>query len=318
MGLPVAAVVPSGDNNSRVPSLPIKEEILPMTQSITAQILDGKQVSQQLVTSLAEELKSIAASQPVLPKLVVVLVGDDPASQVYVGKKAKMAQKIGMLSEVLTYPASTSQVELVSVIQKLNADDTVHGILVQLPLPKHINTLDIITTVDPRKDVDGLHPLNLGLLMTGDPSACKPCTPAGVITLLKAYSVPMAGQHAVVLGRSNIVGKPMGMLLLQENATVSYCHSKTADLAAITRQADILVAAVGVPNMVTAEFIKPGAVVVDVGINRLGGKLVGDVDFASAAEKASFITPVPGGVGPMTIATLMANTLALYKRGLNP
>jgi len=204
----------------------------------------------------------------------------------------------------------------VSLIRKLNADDTVHGILVQLPLPKHINTLDIITTVDPRKDVDGLHPLNLGLLMTGDPSACKPCTPAGVITLLKAYNIPMAGRHAVVLGRSNIVGKPMGMLLLQENATVSYCHSKTADLAAITRQADILVAAVGVPKMVTADFIKPGAVVVDVGINRLDGKLVGDVDFDSAAETASFITPVPGGVGPMTIATLMANTLELYKRRL--
>lgn len=287
-----------------------------MTQSITAQILDGKLTSQQLVTSLGEELRMLAASQPVLPKLVVVLVGDDPASQVYVGKKAKMAVKIGMLSEVLTFPAQTSQEELVSVIRKLNADDTVYGILVQLPLPKHINTLDIITTVDPRKDVDGLHPLNLGLLMTGDPSACKPCTPAGVITLLKAYNIPMAGKHAVVLGRSNIVGKPMGMLLLQENATVSYCHSKTADLAAITRQADILVAAVGVPKMVTADFIKPGAVVVDVGINRLDGKLVGDVDFDSAAETASFITPVPGGVGPMTIATLMANTLELYKRRL--
>ena len=287
-----------------------------MTQSLTAQILDGKLVSQQLTASLSEELKALSGSQAVLPKLVVVLVGDDPASQVYVGKKAKMAQKIGMLSEVLTYPASTSQQELMAVIQKLNADPTVHGILVQLPLPRQINTLDIITTVDPKKDVDGLHPLNLGLLMTGDPSACKPCTPAGVITLLKAYKVAMAGKHAVVLGRSNIVGKPMGMLLLQENATVSYCHSKTEDLPSFTRQADILVAAVGVPNLVTADFIKPGAVVVDVGINRLDGKLVGDVDFESVAGKAGFITPVPGGVGPMTIATLMANTLALYKRSL--
>ncbi len=287
-----------------------------MTQSLTSQILDGKLVSQQLTASLSEELKVLSGSQAVLPKLVVVLVGDDPASQVYVGKKAKMAQRIGMLSEVLTYPASTSQQELVAVIQKLNTDPTVHGILVQLPLPRQINTLDIITTVDPKKDVDGLHPLNLGLLMTGDPSACKPCTPAGVITLLKAYKVAMAGKHAVVLGRSNIVGKPMGMLLLQENATVSYCHSKTEDLPSLTRQADILVAAVGVPNMVTADFIKPGAVVVDVGINRLDGKLVGDVDFESVAGKAGFITPVPGGVGPMTIATLMANTLALYKRSL--
>lgn len=285
-----------------------------MTQSITSQILDGKALSQQLVTSLHEELTALRAHHAVLPKLVVVLVGDDPASQVYVGKKAKMAQKIGMLSEVLTYPANTSQEELLSVIQRLNADASVHGILVQLPLPKHIHTQDVITAVDPKKDVDGLHPLNLGLLMTGDPLACKPCTPAGVITLLKAHQVAMAGKHAVVLGRSNIVGKPMGMLLLQENATVSYCHSKTADLPAFTRQADILVAAVGVPKLVTADFIKPGAVVVDVGINRVDGKLVGDVDFDSVMGKASLITPVPGGVGPMTIATLMANTLMLYKR----
>jgi methylenetetrahydrofolate dehydrogenase (NADP+)/methenyltetrahydrofolate cyclohydrolase len=285
-----------------------------MTQSITSQILDGKKISQQLVTQLHEELNALKTRHAVLPKLVVVLVGDDPASQVYVGKKAKMAQKIGMLSEVLTYPASTSQDELLSVIQRLNADASVHGILVQLPLPKHIHTQDIITAVDPKKDVDGLHPLNLGLLMTGDPMACKPCTPAGVITLLKEYNVPMAGKHAVVLGRSNIVGKPMGMLLLQENATVSYCHSKTADLPAFTRQADILIAAVGVPKLVTAEFIKPGAVVVDVGINRVDGKLVGDVDFDGVMGKASLITPVPGGVGPMTIATLMANTLTLYKR----
>lgn len=285
-----------------------------MTQSITSQILDGKKVSQQVVEALSLELQAIHASGAMLPKLVVVLVGDDPASQVYVGKKAKMAQKIGMLSELLTFPAQTTQAELLAVIQRLNVDASVHGILVQLPLPKHINTLEIITAVDPKKDVDGLHPLNLGLLMTGDPLACKPCTPAGVITLLKAYNVPLAGQHAVVLGRSNIVGKPMGMLLLQENATVSYCHSKTANLAAFTCQADILVAAVGVPKLVTADFIKPGATVVDVGINRLDGKLVGDVDFESVAEKAGFITPVPGGVGPMTIATLMANTLALYKR----
>jgi len=288
-----------------------------MTQSITSQILDGKKVSQQVVEKLTYELQAIHASGAVLPKLVVVLVGDDPASQVYVGKKAKMAQKIGMLSELITLPAQTSQAELLEVIHRLNTDTSVHGILVQLPLPKHINTLEIITAVNPKKDVDGLHPLNLGLLMTGDPSACKPCTPAGVITILKAYDIPMAGKHAVVLGRSNIVGKPMGMLLLQENATVSYCHSKTADLPGLTRQADILVAAVGVPKLVTADFIKPGATVIDVGINRLDGKLVGDVDFDSVAEKAGYITPVPGGVGPMTIATLMSNTLHLYKRSLN-
>ena len=221
-----------------------------------------------------------------------------------------------MLSDVLTYPASTSQDELMGLIARLNADASVHGILVQLPLPKHINTLDIITAIDPHKDVDGLHPLNLGLLMAGNQDACKPCTPSGVMTLLHTYNVPIAGKHAVVLGRSNIVGKPLGMLLLQENATVTYCHSKTADLPSVTRQADILVAAVGVPNMITEAHIKPGAAIVDVGINRLDGKLVGDVDFASASQKAGFITPVPGGVGPMTIATLMANTLFLYKKSL--
>lgn len=287
-----------------------------MTQAITATILDGKQVSQQQVALLSEALNQIKIKNLMLPKLVVVLVGDDPASQVYVSKKAKMAQKIGMLSEVMTFPAEMHQAELEAVIENLNNNLSVHGILIQLPLPKHINTLEIINKVAPAKDVDGLHPLNMGLLLTGDPRACKPCTPAGVITLLKAYQVPIAGKHAVVLGRSNIVGKPMGILLLQENATVSYCHSKTPDLAAFTRQADIVVAAIGSPQWITADFIKPGATVVDVGINRLNGKLVGDVDFESVVNKVSFITPVPGGVGPMTIVTLMANTLTAYQRAM--
>ncbi len=286
-----------------------------MTSPATACILDGKLTSRNLLDSLSEELAQLKGQGAPLPKLVVVLVGDDPASQVYVGKKAKTAQKIGMLSDLLTYPAETSQAELLSVIERLNQDASVHGILVQLPLPKHIDTLSVIRAIDPQKDVDGLHPLNMGLLMSGDPSACKPCTPAGVMTLLKAYNVPLAGKNAVVLGRSNIVGKPMGLLLLQENATVTYCHSKTADLPTRCQEADILVAAVGVPNLVTADFIKPGAAVIDVGINRLDGNLVGDVDFASASQKAGFITPVPGGVGPMTIATLMANTLFLYRQG---
>jgi methylenetetrahydrofolate dehydrogenase (NADP+)/methenyltetrahydrofolate cyclohydrolase len=285
-----------------------------MTSPATAYILDGKLTSRNLLDSLSGELAQLKAQGALLPKLVVVLVGDDPASQVYVGKKAKTAQKIGMLSELLTYPAETTQSELLAVIDRLNQDASVHGILVQLPLPRHIDTLSIIRAIDPKKDVDGLHPLNMGLLMGGDPSACKPCTPAGVMTLLKAYNVPLAGKNAVVLGRSNIVGKPMGLLLLQENATVTYCHSKTANLAAVCREADILVAAVGVPNLVTADFIKPGAAVIDVGINRLDGKLVGDVDFASASQQAGFITPVPGGVGPMTITTLMANTLFLYRQ----
>jgi methylenetetrahydrofolate dehydrogenase (NADP+)/methenyltetrahydrofolate cyclohydrolase len=285
-----------------------------MTPSATTIILDGKLTSRNLLDSLSLELEALNAQGGQLPKLVVVLVGDDPASQVYVNKKAKTAQKIGMLSELLTYPQATTQAELLAVIARLNQDPSVDGILVQLPLPGHINTLDVITAIAPQKDVDGLHPLNMGLLMSGAPSACKPCTPAGVMTLLKAYQVPLAGKNAVVLGRSNIVGKPMGMLLLQENATVTYCHSKTPDLPTVCRQADILVAAVGVPNLVTAEYIKPGAAVIDVGINRLEGKLVGDVDFTSASGKAGFITPVPGGVGPMTIATLMANTLFLYRQ----
>lgn len=285
-----------------------------MSLPTTACILDGKLTSQNLLNSLADELGVLRDKGAQLPKLVVVLVGDDPASQVYVNKKAKTAQKIGMLSELKVYPASTTQAELLSVIAELNQDASVHGILVQLPLPRQIDTLAVITAIDPRKDVDGLHPLNMGLLMSGDPSACKPCTPAGVMTMLKAYNVPLAGKNAVVLGRSNIVGKPMGMLLLQENATVTYCHSKTANLAAVCREADILVAAVGVPNLVTADFIKPGAAVIDVGINRVDGKLVGDVEFESASRTAGFITPVPGGVGPMTIATLMANTLFLYRQ----
>jgi len=295
-----------------------------MTQSISSQvaaqvsgqILDGKKVARQITDQLSETLQAINLSGALLPKLVVVLVGDDPASQVYVHKKAKTAQQIGMLSELLTLPADTPQSMLLATIARLNADNTVHGILVQLPLPKHLDTLAVISAVNPAKDVDGLHPLNLGLLMTGSPLACKPCTPAGIMTLLKSYDVPIAGKHAVILGRSNIVGKPIGMLLLQENATVSYAHSKTTDLPALTRQADIVVAAVGVPKLVTAEYLKPGATVVDVGINRLDGKLVGDVDFDSAISRAGWITPVPGGVGPMTIATLMSNTVDLYKRSL--
>lgn len=257
-----------------------------MTEMTKTQILDGKAVSEQLLNTLTQELSVLKTKHSLLPKLVVVLVGEDPASQVYVNKKAKTAQKIGMASELLTYPTETTQQQLLDVIQQLNADPSVHGILVQLPLPKHIDTLSIINAVEPSKDVDGLHPLNLGLLLTGDINACKPCTPAGVMTLLQAYNVPLSGKHAVIIGRSNIVGKPMGLLLLQESATVTYCHSRTQDLQGMIRQADIVVAAVGVPGIVKGSDIKPGAVVVDVGINRVDGKLVGDVDFDSVAERS--------------------------------
>jgi methylenetetrahydrofolate dehydrogenase (NADP+) / methenyltetrahydrofolate cyclohydrolase len=283
----------------------------------TAQILDGKRVADELLAQLTTDLSALKQQHAHPPKLVVVLVGDDPASQVYVGKKAKTAQQIGMASEVITLPGETSQSVLLEEVARLNADASVHGILIQLPLPRHIDSLAVINAIDPAKDVDGLHPVNMGRLMTGDPSGCHPCTPAGVMTLLRAYNVSLAGKHAVILGRSNIVGKPMGLLLLQENATVSYCHSRTPDLTDWIRKADIVVAAVGVPGLVKGDALKPGAIVVDVGINRVDGKLCGDVDFASAVETASFITPVPGGVGPMTIATLMANTLACYQRTLS-
>jgi methylenetetrahydrofolate dehydrogenase (NADP+)/methenyltetrahydrofolate cyclohydrolase len=281
-----------------------------------AHILNGKQIGDELLAQVAQDLKGLVAANRILPKLVVVLVGDDAASQVYVNKKAKTARSLGMSSEVLVFPTTLEQNELLREVARLNEDPSVHGILIQLPLPKRLNSLEVINAIDPRKDVDGLHPLSLGRLLTGETAAnaCLPCTPAGIMTLLKAYNVPIAGKHAVVLGRSNIVGKPIGLLLLQENATVSYCHSKTPDLANWIAKADILIAAAGVPGLVHGDAIRPGAVVVDVGINRVDGKLVGDVDFASVSQKAAFVTPVPGGVGPMTIATLMSNTLACYHR----
>lgn len=285
-----------------------------MSASTIANILDGKLVSREVLGQVQQEIVALHAKNAPLPKLVVVLVGEDPASQVYVNKKAKTAQKIGMQSEVILLPADTSQEALCAEVQRLNADPSVHGILVQLPLPRHINPQVIIQLIDPRKDVDGLHPLNLGGVLTGDERACQSCTPAGVMRLLQHYNLPLAGKQAVVLGRSNIVGKPMGLLLLAQNATVTYCHSRTENLPEVLGRADILVAAVGVPRMIRAEHVKPGAVVVDVGINRVDGKLCGDVDFENVAAKASLITPVPGGVGPMTIAMLMSNTLKLYRQ----
>ncbi len=279
-------------------------------------ILDGKKVSAELLASLTQDVKTLhqTANQLPPPKLVVMLVGEDPASQVYVNKKAKTAQQIGLLSEVLRYPQDVDEAILKQDIQRLNADPTVHGVLIQLPLPKHLNSLEILSLLDPAKDVDGLHPMNLGRLMMGQDIPAKPCTPSGIMTLLKTYDIPISGQNAVVIGRSNIVGKPMGLLLLAENATVTYAHSRTRHLADVTRQADILIVAAGVPQLITEAHIKAGAVVIDVGINRVNGKLTGDVAYEDVYAKASHITPVPGGVGPMTIATLMANTLALYRQ----
>lgn len=280
----------------------------------TSVILDGKATADNRLNALALKIQSIADSNKPLPKLVVMLIGDNPASQVYVNKKAKTAHKLGMLSEVLTYPANASQDFITDELKKLNADPSVHGILIQLPLPKHLDSLALLSQIDPNKDVDGLHPNNLGKLLAGQMPVAKPCTPAGMITLLETYKVKIEGKHAVVIGRSNIVGKPMGLLLLAENATVTYCHSKTPNLAAMAKQADIIVAAVGIPELITPEYCKPGVVILDVGINRTAeGKLVGDVNFNAVKDIASAITPVPGGVGPMTIATLMENTVALYE-----
>ncbi len=288
-------------------------------EALANKLMSGKDVSQALLDELKGELDAMKTSGAKLPKLVVILVGEDPASQVYTKRKAKVAQEIGMASELITLPKTTTEAELLTLIEQKNDDPSVHALLIQLPLPKHLNESRILNAVSPTKDVDGFHPVNLGRLLSGDTPPALPCTPAGIMKMLSFYKVPISGKHAVVIGRSTIVGKPMSLLLLSENATVTICHSRTKDLPQACAQADILVAAVGRPEMVTADYVKPGAVVIDVGINRVKNpetgktKLVGDVDFASVSPKASLITPVPGGVGPMTIATLMANTLALYK-----
>jgi len=272
-------------------------------------VLDGNQVSQEIRRELREETKVFQMQTGIVPGLAVVLVGDDPASVVYVGRKAKACEEIGFLSQTHRLPADTPEADLLDLISRLNADPFIHGILVQLPLPKHISTDKVIAAIDPHKDVDGFHPFNVGGLVTGSP-LFVPCTPRGIMELLDRTSIALAGKEAVVVGRSNIVGKPMALLLLAQHATVTVCHSRTNDLPAVTSRADVLIAAVGKARMITADMVKPGAVVIDVGVNRLeNGKLAGDVAFDEVAPKASFITPVPGGVGPMTIAMLMKNTL---------
>lgn len=270
-----------------------------------AQILDGKKVATDVRAQIAKEVEQ---TEGITPGLAVVLVGDDQASQVYVRNKEKACNSVGINSFMHLLPASTRQEELLDLIKKLNADSKVHGILVQLPVPPQIDPDIILQAIDPTKDVDGFHPFNTGKLMAGL-KTFVPCTPRGIMHLLAAYNISLAGKHAVVVGRSNIVGKPMASLLMARDATVTVCHSKTSDLKEFTRSADILVVAVGRPRLITADMVKPGAVVVDVGINRLPEGLVGDVDFDTVKEVASYITPVPGGVGPLTIAMLLQNTL---------
>ncbi len=284
---------------------------------MTPVMIDGKDVAAQVRASLQREIDELK-SNGVTPGLAVVLVGDDPASQVYVGSKVKACAELGIYSQKWALPASTTQEELVQLIHQLNADDRIHGILVQSPPPAHIDEEAVILNIDPRKDVDGFHPVNVAKLVLEDEEGFVPCTPLGCMELLKAYGIETAGKHAVVIGRSMIVGKPMANLLVAKNAnaTVTIAHSRTRDLPALCRTADIIVAAVGRPEMVTSDYVKEGAVVLDVGINRIadesrprGYRIVGDVDFDAVKDKCSYITPVPGGVGPMTIAMLMANTV---------
>lgn len=280
-------------------------------------IIDGKEVARQIREGLAAEIAELKALGKT-PGLAVVLVGEDPASQVYVGSKVRACEELGLYSQKWELPADTTQEQLVELIHKLNADDRIHGILVQSPPPPHIDEEAVILNIDPRKDVDGFHPANVAKLVLEDEEGFVPCTPLGCMELLKAYGIPTAGKHAVVIGRSLIVGKPMANLLVSKksNATVTIAHSRTADLPGLCRTADIIVAAVGRPEMVKADYVKDGAVVLDVGINRIpdstrprGYRIVGDVDYEAVKDKCSAITPVPGGVGPMTIAMLMANTV---------
>ncbi len=289
---------------------------------MTAKLIDGKAIAKEIQEELTREVAELKEKHGVVPGLATVLVGDNPASQTYVRMKQKRSAEVGIHSVGYTLPGDATQEEVEALVRKLNADPTIHGILVQLPLPKHLNEEAVLNAISIEKDVDGFHPINIGrLAMKGRQALFAPCTPAGIIELIDRTGIAIEGKEAVVLGRSNIVGLPVSMLLLKRNATITICHSRTHDLPAVTRRADILVAAVGRPLMVKADWVKPGAVVIDVGINRVddpsrkrGYRLVGDVDFEEVKEVAGWITPVPGGVGPMTIAMLLKNTVTAAKR----
>lgn len=282
---------------------------------MAAQVIDGKAIAAKVRGRIAGQVEELKA-QGVTPGLAVVLVGDDPASKVYVGMKKKLCIELGMHSSDHELPADTSEAKLLALIDQLNNDDKIHGILVQLPLPAHIDTEKVLEAIAPMKDADGFHPYNVGRLAIGKPTF-QPCTPYGVMVMLDEIGFDLTGKEVVVVGRSNIVGKPVALMCLAKHATVTICHSRTKDLADVVRRADVVIAAVGKAEMVKGDWIKPGAVVIDVGINRVGEKkLVGDVEYATASERASAITPVPGGVGPMTIAMLLQNTLESAQRVL--
>jgi methylenetetrahydrofolate dehydrogenase (NADP+)/methenyltetrahydrofolate cyclohydrolase len=296
---------------------------------MTAQIIDGNKIAEDMRAELKEEVAKLK-QQGIVPGLGVILVGEDPASKSYVTAKERTCEEIGIYSDDNRLPAETSQQELMALVKKMNDDPKIHGILVQLPLPKHLNEAEVLLAIDPAKDVDGFHPMNVGKMVVGE-KAFLPCTPHGVIQLLIRSGVTIEGSNTVIVGRSNIVGKPLANMLIQKqpnrNATVTVCHTRTKNLARYTKQADIVIAAAGRPNTITADMIKKGAVVIDVGVNRVedatkkkGYRLVGDVDFEAVKEKASLITPVPGGVGPMTITMLLYNTVESAKRfaGRNP
>lgn len=282
---------------------------------MSSQLINGKEIGQQIRVSIKEEVQQLA-TKGITPGLAVILVGEDPASHTYVANKEKACQQLGIYSELIKLPEQTTEEQLLQQIEQLNSSAKIDGILVQLPLPKHINEQKVIETISPLKDVDGFHPVSVGKMLLGQ-ETFLPCTPHGVMKLLEFSNVDVAGKHAVVIGRSHIVGVPMGQLLLQKDATVTYCHSKTPDLEAITKQADILVVAVGRAKMIKSHHIKEGAVVIDVDMNRDEfGKLCGDVDFADVVDHTAAITPVPGGVGPMTITMLMVNTIQSAKMKL--
>jgi methylenetetrahydrofolate dehydrogenase (NADP+)/methenyltetrahydrofolate cyclohydrolase len=271
-------------------------------------IIDGKKIAEDIYTELKEEVKNLEDK----PGLAVVLVGDDPASLVYVRNKERICKRLGLNYRLMRFPQSADKNEILSTIESLNSDKEINGIIVQIPLPEHLDPFEVVSAIDPLKDVDGLHPDNLGRLLSGKPRII-PCTPLGVIELLKRENIDIRGKNAVIVGRSNLVGKPLFHLLLSLDATVTVCHSKTRDLKEETSRADILVCAVGVPKLISADMVKEGATVIDVGINRIGDRLVGDVDFENIIGIASAITPVPGGVGPMTVAMLMKNVITAYK-----
>ncbi|MEE8638433.1 MAG: bifunctional methylenetetrahydrofolate dehydrogenase/methenyltetrahydrofolate cyclohydrolase FolD [Candidatus Margulisiibacteriota bacterium] len=281
-----------------------------------AKIIDGKSIAMRIRGEVAGQLEKLKKEKNVTPRLCVVLVGDDPASQIYVRNKEKACAEVGIASETLRKPASIKEEQVIDLVRRLNKDKSVHGILVQLPLPKEIDPVKVLNEISPSKDVDGLHPLNMGKLLRGEDPLFIPCTPQGIIELILSTGTEIKGKEAVVVGRSNIVGKPVSLLLLQRHATLTICHSRTHDLGEVSRRADILVASVGSPRIIHGDMVKEGAVVIDVGVNRVEGKLIGDVDFEAAKTRAAFITPVPGGVGPMTIAMLLKNTLLAAKRSV--